>query len=92
MSTYWGYYCRTCSEESEHWHNRGEELLSEFYEARNAVRALQPIWVTVSTISQWADLDMLIFLDDHEGHDIALHNEYGEIADLPSRRAPNPSP
>lgn len=94
MSTYWGYYCRTCSKESEHWHNHGEELLAEFYEAWRVVHALQPRWVSVRVGQPWdyCEWELGDFLKDHEGHDIALHSEYGDIADLPPRHAPNTSP
>jgi len=87
MSKYWGYYCRTCNEATDHWHNHGEELLDEYYRAWHLIRTLQPLWIEVRTLTQWADIEVAIFLGDHEGHDIALQSDRGDIADLPHRRA-----
>ena len=83
MSTYWGYYCRTCNVASDHWHNHGEELLTEFYDVWHVVKELQPAWIEVRTHSQWADLEMTTFLEDHKGHGIALQSEYGDVKDMP---------
>jgi hypothetical protein len=82
MSTYWGYYCRNCDEASDHWHNHGDELLVEFYDAWHVVKAMNPVWIHVGTTSSWADLEMSVFLEDHMGHDVALQSEYGDVRDI----------
>lgn len=83
MSTYWGYYCRTCNAASDQWHNHGEELLTEFYDAWHVVNDMRPIFVEVRTHSRWSDSEMAVFLADHMSHDIALQSEYGEVKDMP---------
>lgn len=79
-----GYYCRTCNEASEHWHNHGDGMLAEFFRASHAVNTLDPIWVIVRTVDGWADSQMSIFLAEHDGHDIALQSEYGDVRDMPA--------
>ena len=82
MSTYWGYYCRTCDIASDHWHNHGDDMLTEFYNAWHALRGMRLVWCSVSTLARWADLEMSIFLGEHAGHDIALQSEYGDAKDI----------
>lgn len=82
MSTYWGYYCRTCDVATDHWHNNGDDLLTEFYEVWHVLRDRRTIWVELRTHSRWADQEMSIFLSDHNGHDVALQSEYGDVKDM----------
>ena len=79
MSTYWGYYCKTCSENSAHWFNHGEKLLAEFFEAKNLIEKCNFAFVEIYIQCDWASGDMHKFLDKHSGHDICLHSEYGNI-------------
>ena len=37
MSTYWGYYCKNCKQESDHWFNHGEKLLYLLLDMRKEV-------------------------------------------------------
>lgn len=85
MSTYWGYICRTCNVASAHWHNHGDDVLVEFHHAWHALRDMELRLVGVATDSNWVDWDMAIFLEEHEGHDIALESEYNEVKDIPQR-------
>jgi hypothetical protein len=82
VSTYWGYYCRTCDEASEHWLNHGDDVLAEFYNVWQVVKDIGTGLVGLRTDSGWADDAMSVFLEEHVGHNIALHNEYGDVKDL----------
>lgn len=80
MSEYMGYYCRTCAVASEHWHNHGDAMLSEFYHAKRCL--MGSIWVVLGTLARWPDTMMHTFLEEHDGHDIALQSEYGDVRDI----------
>jgi hypothetical protein len=76
VSTDWGFYCEQCDAESETWFNNGEDLLRQIYAAWPQVRAIQEITghidITVyGYTAPWA------FLRDHDGHLLALCDEYG---------------
>lgn len=57
-------------------------MLTEFHDARKALRGMGLRLVHVATDSQWADREMLLFLEEHEGHALALQNEYGDVKDI----------
>ncbi len=82
MSTYWGYYCKTCEENSDHWLNHGEKCMEEFFIARDIFKKLNFTWVELQASSYWATSDMHEFLDKHDGHEICLHSEYGETKEF----------
>ena len=85
MSTYWGYRCQDCSQDTEHWLNHGEMALSEFFLAHQLMHAYEFGWVEISILGSASYLDeMRSFLDTHEGHDIVLANEYGETKPVES--------
>lgn len=89
MSTYWGYYCKTCEENSEHWFNHGEKQLEEFFIARGIINKYDFAFVKIYTLGNWATGDIHEFLDRHEGHDICLHSEYGQIKDFAVNEQPD---
>lgn len=77
MSTYWGYYCPQCDQESEHWYNHGQEQLRRVLAMWPHVKAAQAIDPDVEvslpgTGSPWG------FLAQHDGHPLVLSNEYGQ--------------
>jgi hypothetical protein len=87
VSTYWGYVCKSHNPpiESEHWFNRGEDILREAYRLEQAGE-----WPTVAPTALdlkygW-DLDPepvswttepIHWLRAHPHCDVALRNEYG---------------
>ena len=80
MSTYWGYYCQACKEESEHWLNRGQEFLREYHALQLLMKQSEQTFdnLTVGIDGyDWAKGEMGEFFDKHSDHDIVLKNEYG---------------
>ena len=85
MSTYWGYCCKTCDTETEHWFNHGEDQLNEYITARKVIEqsGYEFYWASLSVLGgDWALGEMDEFLNQHKGHEIALKSEYGDIVDL----------
>ena len=84
MSTYWGYCCIDCGQETDFYFNHGEEKLIEFLDAKKIMKATKWTWVSLSLLGADAYVDEIHeFLDTHDGHRIALKNEYGEIKPIP---------
>lgn len=82
MSTYWGYHCKTCDKNSDHWFNHGERQLEEFFIAKTIIDKHNFKWIELNTLSGRNAGDMHEFLDNHRGHDICLHSEYGDIKEF----------
>jgi len=89
MSTHWGYHCKTCGVDSETWLNHGESILEEIYKLAPEINRIKSnasfieIEITVNCSSvYWDEEHPLEWLKDHEGHDICLKNEYGEIKEF----------
>lgn len=78
MSTEWGYFCKTCQEESETWFNHGSDILEQYIQARNLTKDLYYIDIA-PTGNKWAVSEMDTFLDAHEGHEICAISEYGKM-------------
>lgn len=89
MSKHWGYVCRTHDPVliSEHWFNHGEDALSELYRKFHA----EP-W----PVNEWGELEEtfvhgertatpVYWLREHRNCDVALHNEYNDVQEIPDR-------
>jgi hypothetical protein len=84
VSTYYGYYCASCREESDHWFNHGQNLLQTILALWPAVDALEKRaaalpegWKFLNV--QFADRfesDVRQFLAEHYGHDLKIKSEY----------------
>lgn len=80
MSTYWGYYCLDCQDESDHWLNHGEAALREYFEITQMIEesGKEFIWLEIGIMGgDGFRGEMSEFLAKHWGHSIALRNEYG---------------
>lgn len=82
MSTYWGYKCIDCDQESsDEWFNHGDEKLTACVELWEHIKIINnSMWLSVELLG--GNYDVFQFLEQHEGHDIKLHNEYGHIKDI----------
>lgn len=89
LSKYWGYVCRSHDPElvSEHWYNHGEQALTELYRKFHA----EP-W----PINEWGELEEtevhgqmttapVYWLNQHRNCNVALHNEYNDVEEIPDR-------
>lgn len=86
MSTYWGYRCETCDVNSEHWWNHANEELANIYRLwpmlKTTEQALDAagIWhIEITHLNVHDFPSPLEFLHEHDGHAIALCNEYNQI-------------
>lgn len=79
MSTYWGYHCRTDDATSECWINHGDETLASVLKAWPQIKAVREIadWYVEIRVLGGHD-ELLPWLDEHDGHEIELENEYGD--------------
>lgn len=95
MSTHWGYHCKTCppvdrsthvpdtdcmDADSNAWLNHGDEILRRIAALTphfRAIREGEGGWVEVNVLGAgpWP----IEWLLAHEGHDIELMNEYGDV-------------
>lgn len=87
MSTYWGYCCLECNEETDRWFNHGQEKLREYFEFRQLIAQSGKTfrWIEIEYEVMgggWAAGEMDDFLSTHEDHRIALKSEYGDIESL----------
>ena len=84
MSTYWGYRCETCGENSDEWFNHGDADLAEMARQWPSVKSA----LATLEAANWrfdAALgcpDVLSFLRAHEGHTLVLRNEYDHTRPL----------
>lgn len=90
MSTYWGYRCVDCNENSPAWFNHGESILreiAEFWDHIREIRRSRSLYV--STQDPAHDTEPIEFFDAHSGHRVVLRNEYGDTVPLitPEREA-----
>ena len=81
MSTEWGYKCLTCDRKLEDtWFNHGQGKLIEALHLWPIIKQIQAsVWLRVSFDPDWYSFEVFSFLAQHEGHDIAFLNEYGDI-------------
>lgn len=88
MSTYWGYKCKDCDVSSEYWLNHGDDYLNvlavTWQELEKAMKPLEKWrgWRIDISHFNTEDEDPVDFLQQHEGHNIVLENEYGNIKEL----------
>lgn len=78
MSTYWGYRCETCNDDSESWLNHGEDTLvglAQHYNAYKPILYLPRVLISVYPY----DSAPVGFLQDHDGHVIVVLSEYGQV-------------
>jgi len=81
MSTYWGYRCNTCDEETDTFINHGEDTLEELVQIISLLSDnghIRSPLITVD-IPGYGYSDYSTFIDKHINHDLCLMNEYGEI-------------
>jgi hypothetical protein len=82
MSTYWGYYCKDCKKETDHWINHGEEVLTvlkKHEKILNTAVKESDGWIEIHLMGFDIDDDYpLEWLEKHRGHNIVLKNEYGD--------------
>lgn len=87
MSTWWGYRCRTCSQESERWANGstygGEAGLVTLLAMRQELELLTALSdgaLDTGSLSHYAG-EALAWLDEHKGHDVAVVESCGRVVD-----------
>ena len=80
MSTYWGYRCTKCEEQSELEYNRGQGILEELYKITKVLYenniALSYCQIVVFGASVW---ELTRFILDHVEHNMVLISEYEDI-------------
>lgn len=79
MSTYWGYECTTCRAESDHWLNHGDTRLVEVLKVWPLIKQVQQSLTVDILMFELLPNDVIDFLREHDGHDIQLKNEYGDV-------------
>ncbi|MCP3685394.1 MAG: hypothetical protein GY861_22310 [bacterium] len=83
MSTYYGYYCKTCDDQSPHWFPYGGEVLRQLYFANRLLikNNFHSVEVHALGINNcvWEIED---FLNKHIDHDVVITSEYGDILDV----------
>lgn len=84
MSMDWGYICRDCGKMSDVDLNHAEQELSTLVHHFDALRPL--LGLGILQIRSYG-YDIIEFLEEHHGHDIALTNECGHICDLLNKSA-----
>ena len=96
MSEYWGYRCETCGVISPHWWNRGDgqlEVIASEWPVWRAALALRNGWIEVTCLGVHDEPTPLTFLQEHDGHTLVLHSEYGTTRPLaPVLDTPRPAP
>ena len=79
MSTYWGYKCLDCDDESDVWFNRGESQLIELLKISDLIidifERCECEWVEISLCNQTGPID---WVRVHGNHRVLLINEYGD--------------
>jgi hypothetical protein len=88
MSTHWGYRCEMCGTDSDHWYNHGDGDLAEIYHQWPKLRGIHDLFLTAHWRLQLQCGDayaaeVLNFLAAHDGHEIVLSNEYGNVKPIP---------
>lgn len=78
MSTRWGYYSKTKDESSDYWFNHGDKMLSELYEAREALFKITSLSVCITVNIGGHGSEPLDWLYEHRDEEIWLENEYME--------------
>lgn len=83
MSTYWGYKCIDCNEESDHWLSHGEDTLREVYNLYIILdlKKYENRLVRVTLqfhLSRYFTAEIMAFLSEHSSHNMVLHSEYGK--------------
>lgn len=88
MSTYWGLRCEQCGVDSPTWFNHGDDFLRELVKQwptlirplLNATNLGGKLWrLELRMMGYCEDPTPLEFLEEHDGHPIALQNEYGKV-------------
>lgn len=87
MSTYWGYKCLDCDEESDTWFNRGESKLIELAKVSDLIMDIyekcECEWLEISLLNQTSPID---WIRKHGRHNIILYNEYGDTKPINKQR------
>ena len=82
MGTHWNFKCNTCEEECEQKFRRGDDLLLCI------IRLIEPIKIIYNdklnhyiefTLNYNMDMESIRFVINHDGHDIVIISEYGDI-------------
>ena len=83
MSVHWGYYCRTCDENSRCWVD-DPRILREIY--LSSEEKLDQIWANQRVTIQRREVQPILFLAKHFGHELWVGNEYAGLK-LPDQSA-----
>lgn len=89
MSTYWGYRCLDCDVDSDRTFSNAQGELSILALNFAAIKPL--IELSIVEVKALYGSDILIFLHEHEGHDIALTKGWGDPLPLIEEQ-PKPTP
>lgn len=83
MGTHWNFKCNTCGKECEQSFLRGYDLLLCIFRLIKPIKEIyndEKNQFIEFTLNCDMDMESIRFIIEHDGHDIVVISEYGDIA------------